>query len=82
MTPSPDAERPKRCNHCWHDNGSWTNGLNTDGEQHRLCCHCGRKESRRFSYQRDTKHGSFSPVQKFTARGEWYLNESYRREHG
>lgn len=58
--------------HCWHDDGAWWNGMCTDGELHRICCHCGERQSRRARAIQDPKHGSYGPLTQTIADSKWY----------
>lgn len=64
--------------HCWHDDGAWWNGLGTDGEAHRKCCHCGERQSCRVVSQHDARHGSHVDIRKTYFDGAWHAREGAR----
>lgn len=56
------SERKKKCVagkriHCWHVEGSVTNGLAVEGYDRERCCNCGHTQRRHWRYERDPQHG-------------------------
>lgn len=64
--------------HCWHNDGAWWNGMCTDGEVHRICCHCGERQSRRVASESDPRHGSHAQLYQTVVKSSWYPRKDAR----